>query len=259
MTNQDKQNLIFSPSLSGNEAFDLCVVLPAYNEGEAIYNNLLTASKLIGGFSSDYRLIAVNDGSKDNTLEQIKLASEADSHITYVSYEPNGGKGNAIVTGVKYANSKYIAFLDSDLELSPTMLKDFMNSLEKQNADIAIGSKLHKDSQLEYPAIRRFLSMGYYLLLKLMFRLKLKDTQTGIKLFKSDVIVPICETLQTDGFAFDIEILAKATKRGHKIVEMPIKLQFNRSRSEKSRFSLKIIINIFKETLRVKKSLKQFR
>lgn len=260
MSTVTNKNIICSDSLlDKSEVIDLCVVLPAYNEGVAIRKNLLTASKIISKFSQSYRLIAVNDGSKDNTLSEIQAACNIDSHITYVSYKPNGGKGNAIVTGVSFANANYIAFLDSDLELSPAMLNDFLRSLKEKKADIAIGSKLHKQSQLEYPFFRRFLSMGYYFFLKILFHLKIKDTQTGIKLFKSEIVKPICDTLETNGFAFDIEILAKATKRGYKIIEMPIKLKFNRSRSEKSRFTLKIIANIFKETIKVKKSLKNFK
>ncbi|MBQ8412748.1 MAG: glycosyltransferase family 2 protein [Lachnospiraceae bacterium] len=260
MSNNSTENIILSPNLSGgNAAVELCVVMPAYNEEVAIRDNLLEASRIISQFVSSYRIIAVNDGSKDNTHNEIVEAANQDNHISYISYSPNRGKGGAIAFGVEYAQAKYIAFLDSDLELSPSMLKDFMRELVAKDADVAIGSKLHPDSQLEYPAIRRFLSMGYYIFLKILFRLKLKDTQTGIKLFKGDLIKPICASLTTSGFAFDIEILAKISKLGYKIIEMPIKLCFNRDRTEKSRFSFKVVLNIFKETLKVKKAVKRYK
>ncbi len=260
MINTNPSNFICSDNLTKrHEPYDLCVILPAYNEGNAICRNLLEASGIIGKSFTNYQLIAVNDGSSDNTFSEIKRAACSDTHIAYISYEANKGKGNAITTGVSYANSSYTAFLDSDLELPPDMLIDFYREMQSRNADIAIGSKLHPDSQLEYPAIRRFLSMGYYFLLKLMFRLKIKDTQTGIKMFKSSVIIPICDSLNTHGYAFDIEILAKAAKKGYSIIEMPVRLHFNRSRTEKSRFSIKTILNIFKETIRIKKALKDYR
>lgn len=233
----------------------LCVVMPAYNEGAAIRKNLLATSSILGEFIDSYSIIAVNDGSTDNTSEEIKSASMEDPHISYISYRPNRGKGFCITMGVKYSNSDYIAFLDSDLELSPAMLKDFLTELKLKKADIAIGSKLHKDSKLNYPATRKFLSLGYYIILKILFNLNLKDTQTGIKLFKSDVIKPICNSLQTSGFAFDIEILAKAAAKGYKIIEMPIELNFCRDRREKSRFSFKLILGIFADTIRIKKDI----
>lgn len=259
MSNKVTDNLIMSDYFNNpSRNTFLSIVMPAYNEGAAICNNLLEASRIISSFCRDYMIIAVNDGSKDNTESQIIEASTKDSHIVYISYHRNKGKGGAITTGVNYARSKYIAFLDSDLELSPSMLENFLSELQTQNADIAIGSKMHKDSKLEYPFVRRVLSLGYYLFLKMLFRLKIKDTQTGIKLFKSEIIQPISTSISTDGFAYDIEILAKANKRGYKIIEMPITLHFNRDRAEKSRFSPKIIFNIFKETFKVKKAVKQY-
>lgn len=240
-----------------NKPAYLCVVMPAYNEGEHIKKNLLKASDTISKFIKNHQIIAINDGSSDNTEAEIKEAALINSKIAYISYLPNQGKGNAISTGVKYAHSDYIAFLDSDLELDPSMLKYFLEQLIDSNADIAIGSKMHKNSKLDYPLSRRILSMGYYILLKLLFRLSLKDTQTGIKLFKSSIIKPICDNLTTTGFAFDIEILAKANQQGAKIIEMPIELKFSRNRHEKSRISAKQIINMFKDTLKIKKALKK--
>ena len=236
----------------------LCVVMPAYNEGHHIKDNLLTASKLISSFINNYQIIAVNDGSTDNTLEGMRLAAKLDSHIHPVSYSQNRGKGHAISTGVKHAEAEYIAFLDSDLELNPLMLRYFLRALQVTNADIAIGSKLHKKSKLNYPLSRRILSMGYYLMLKAMFKLNIKDTQTGIKLFKSDVIKPICSKISTSGFAYDIEILAIAAKKGCKIIEMPIELNYSRSKGNRSKISPKRIFDVFRDTLKIKRRLRNY-
>ena len=167
-----------------DKIYDLVVIMPAYNEAEHITENLLEAARLIHSFQDDFSIIAVNDGSSDATEERIIDASSKSPHIEYISYSKNKGKGGAIKEGVKLANGKYIAFLDSDLELAPTMLKEFLSNLKNKNAQIAIGSKLHKDSKLHYPLTRRIMSLGYYFMLKLMFKLDIKDTQTGIKLFE---------------------------------------------------------------------------
>lgn len=236
--------------------YELVIIMPAYNEAEQITENLLKTSAIISSFHEDFSIIAVNDGSSDDTENRIIDACSKDSHIQYISYSKNKGKGGAIKEGVKYASGDYIAFLDSDLELPPIMLKDFLQELKRHDAHVAIGSKLHKDSKLHYPITRRIMSMGYYFLLKLMFNLKIKDTQTGIKLFKQEVIKPICNSLITTGFAFDIEILATASKKGYKIIEMPITLNFSRDRREKSRMTFKTILRVFKDTLKIKKHIK---
>ncbi len=255
----DKLNVsefIISENLKNNQKKKcLCVIMPAYNEGIHIKDNLLKASKIISGFVHNYQIIAVDDGSSDNTLSEIISASESDSQISYISYNPNRGKGKAITSGISYANSDYIAFLDSDLELNPMMLKSFLKAMKEKKADIVIGSKMHKDSKLEYPLKRRIMSFGYYVILKIMFRLDIKDTQTGIKLFKSQVIKSLTENMLTDGYAFDIEILARANKAGCKIIEMPIELKFKRERKEKSRISFKTSKKVFSDTLKIKKAL----
>ncbi|MBR1816059.1 MAG: glycosyltransferase family 2 protein [Lachnospiraceae bacterium] len=252
---KDNKDIVISDELNNADKYYLCVIMPAYNEGMHIRENLLKASHIISGFVHNYKIIVVDDGSSDNTREEIIYASARDSKISYISYSPNQGKGKAIEKGVEYANANYIAFLDSDLELNPIMLKNFLRAMIDEKADIVIGSKLHKDSRLEYPLMRRIMSIGYFLTLKLMFRLDIKDTQTGIKLFKAPVIKSLCNNMITYGYAFDIEILAKANKAGCKIIEMPIELKFKRERKEKSRISLKTSIKVFKDTLRIKKEM----
>ncbi|MGN0151837.1 MAG: glycosyltransferase family 2 protein [Wujia sp.] len=240
-----------------NKRAYLCVVMPAYNEGKRIRDNLLYTSETISGFIKNYQIIAVNDGSSDDTKAGIIEAAVLDPHVAYISYSPNKGKGHAICTGVKYADAEYIAFLDSDMELDPSMLRYFLKALHATDADIAIGSKMHRDSKLDYPLSRKIISTGYYLILKLLFKLNLKDTQTGIKLFKGNVIKSICENLSTNGFAFDIEILATASKMGCKILELPITLKYSRHGKEKSKVSLKQIFCVFRDTIRIKKALRE--
>lgn len=236
-----------------------CVIMPAYNEGMNIKANLLRTSEILSGFIKNFSIIAVNDGSTDLTLEGIKEAAEADSHIYYVSYSENGGKGHAICEGVARADAQYIGFLDSDLELNPIMFRSFLRAMQEEEADIAIGSKLHKKSRLHYPLSRRIMSYGYYLMLKMLFRLKLHDTQTGIKLFKESIIKPICGQLTTKGFAFDIEILATASAKGSKIIEMPIQLNYSRNKTTKSKISVKQTFRVFKDTLRIRKQIRKQR
>lgn len=259
METLDNNNIITASNYNADQQFYLCVVMPTYNEAQNISANLQLTSETVSKFVKNYQILAVNDGSKDNTLDGMKDACEKDSHITYITYEENHGKGYAICQGTAYAHAKYIAFLDSDLELSPTMLRYFIKELLEQDADIAIGSKMHKKSKLHYPLPRRIMSFCYYIFLKLLFHLNLKDTQTGIKLFKSEVIKPICASLNTEGYAFDIEVLAIAASKGCKIIELPIELEYSRSKQSNSRskISIKQIFTVFRDTLRIKRSLRK--
>lgn len=228
----------------------LSVVMPAYNEGDNIYNNLITVAACLQGFCADYELVAVNDGSTDCTEAEIARAASENEHIRAVSYEENAGKGHAVRQGVYAATGDVIAFLDADLDISPSHLQQYLEELERQSADVVIGSKMHRDSQLEYPASRRFVSFCYYLVLKVLFHLNVKDTQTGIKLFRAEVIKNIIGLIRTKGYAYDIEILAVAAHFGYRIIEQPVTLRFTR-REAFGRIRIKDILQMAKDTFSI--------
>ena len=228
----------------------LSIVIPAYNEGERIYENLLEMSKLFSSFVTDYEMIVVNDGSKDNTEVEIRRASETVKNIVPAGYQMNRGKGGAIKEGVKCATGDYIAFLDADMDLSPMHLKDFLAKMEETSATAVIGSKMHKDSKVNYPLPRKIMSLGYFLLLKMLFRLNIKDTQTGVKLFEADALKKVMRQVSTDGFAYDIEILALICASGGTIVEMPIELIFQRTNGW-GRIRLSDVMEVAQDTMKI--------
>lgn len=232
----------------------LSIVMPAYNEGKKIYNNLLKTVEIVGGFHKNFEIVAVNDGSVDNTEKEIKRAGEADKHIIAVNYTPNGGKGKAIKEGVLKATGEYIAFLDSDLDLSPNHLDLFLSKMEETGAEAVIGSKLHKDSQVNYPKRRKIMSVGYYVILVILFHLPVKDTQTGVKLFRGDVLRKIIPRVQSTGYAYDIEILANVSRMGGKIEEMPIVLKFQRE-NHWGRIRMIDVWQVAKDTMKVFRSV----
>lgn len=229
---------------------ELSVVMPAYNEGKSLYKNLCQVCEIIESFNSSFELVVVNDGSKDNTEEEIIRATAMDNRVRLVTYTPNKGKGNAIKEGVANAAGRYIAFLDSDLDISPSHLERYLQDMKEQNADVVIGSKMHKESQLDYPAARKVVSFCYFLVLKILFKLNVKDTQTGIKLFKSEVIKPVISLVKTKGYAYDIEILAIANQLGCRIIEEPVVINFTRQQAF-GRIKIKDIIKVAEDTMNI--------
>lgn len=233
-----------------DERYILSIVMPAYNEGAHIYDNAIKVDEVIGKFCNSYEIVIVNDGSTDNTESEVKKASTKRKTIRLVTYSKNGGKGKAICKGVLNAKGKYIVFLDSDLDLPPEQIEKYLIPLVKDKADVVIGSKLHKKSEIDYPLSRRIMSFGYYFLLRILFNLKTKDTQTGLKIFKAEVIKPIIPLIRTKGFAYDIEILVAVNSRKYRIMEMPVKLVFTRENGM-GRIGIKDIIKTFNDTFKI--------
>ena len=228
----------------------LSVVMPAYNEGKNIYHNIERVRTAVEKFADDYEIIVVNDGSSDHTKDEVLRAQKESSRVRLVSYRKNRGKGGAIKKGVAEAGGEYIAFLDADLDLPPEQLEKYLEQLKNNRADVVIGSKMHKDSELDYPLVRRIISFGYYSMLKILFHLNVKDTQTGIKMFRAEALKSIIGLVKTKGFAYDIEILVALNCRKYRIMEMPEKLVFGRENGM-GRIKLKDILQVFSDTWKI--------
>ena len=216
----------------------LSIVMPAYNEEKLIYQSIMKTLDIVSGFVREIELIAVNDGSKDNTKAEILRAVRKDKRVRLVTSDKNRGKGNAIISGVSQAEGKYIAFVDADLELNPAQLEGYLKK---------IGCKFHKGSKLKYPFKRKVISMCYYIMLIILFHLNVKDTQTGLKVFKAEAIKPVGHLIRTSGFAYDIELLVAVHRRGFKIAEMPVEVVFVRDKGV-NRIGIKDCVRAFADT-----------
>ncbi len=236
--------------MKAKKEINLSLVIPCYNEEKNIYHNLLEISNIVNEFEKNFEIVCVNDGSIDNSRKEIAKAEKKENCILCVSYDENKGKGYALKKGTEKANGKIIAFIDSDLELSPIYIKKYMEIMKATKSDVVIASKMHENSVLNYPLRRKILSFGYYLFLKMLFHLNVKDTQTGLKVFKGEVVKEAMLKLETNGFAFDIELLALINQKGYKIVDAPISLDFSREHSM-GRIKLRDIWNMMVDTIKI--------
>jgi dolichol-phosphate mannosyltransferase len=225
----------------------LSVVIPAYNEGQVIMSTLAAASEALSDF--DFELVVVDDGSRDETHSLVQQAAAGNPRIVALRYDLNRGKGHALRFGFTQASGARVAFLDADLDLHPRLLRELMKVMDATRADIVIGSKLHPASTVDYPKRRRVLSLGYYYLTRLMFGLPVLDTQTGIKLFRREVLANVLPQVTIEGYAFDLQLLVMAHRRGYRLESAPVALTFQRSRLQ--RIGWRVVWQIWRDTLLV--------
>lgn len=223
----------------------LSIVIPAYNEEKRIANTIMETCKTMDSFYISYEIIIVNDGSKDRTFEEASRIEQTRNNVKVVHYTQNGGKGNAIKFGCKFVTGDIVTFLDADLDLHPRQLYGFFEMMKKYNADVVTGSKRHPLSKVDYPSGRKVLSWFYHLFVKSMFKLPVNDTQLGLKLFKREVIDEVMPQMLVKRFAYDVEMLVLANRRGYKIVEAPVELFFKR---KMGRIKISDIVKIAKDT-----------
>jgi glycosyltransferase involved in cell wall biosynthesis len=202
------------------------VVMPLYNEGSHIYNNMhetALALRLLG----DFEIIVVNDGSSDNSHIELERALREIPEAKALNL-PHSGKGEALRQGALASRGDYVIFLDSDLDLPPEQILFFVAVQRAKKADAVIGSKMHPDSTVDYPFVRRVYSMGYFLLVKILFGLPVRDTQTGLKLVRRDLLVAAIKDTEVKGFSFDLELLVRLVQLKAKLVEAPVVVDYHR-------------------------------
>lgn len=200
----------------------LSFVIPAYNEENSIEDTLGTLDKVVKGKKLPYEIIVVNDGSRDKTLPKAVNYARRNGHVKVVSYNPNEGKGYAIKEGFMQTNGEIVVFADSDMEIDLRTVSSYVEAL--QHGDIVIASKWHPKSKVKMPIIRRILSHGFNVLVRLLTGAKLKDTQAGLKAIKRNAFKDVFPKLAVKRYAFDVELLTVAHLRGLRVVERPVNL-----------------------------------
>lgn len=200
--------------------------MPCYNLGESIYQNIQIANDYLAQHCTRFEIIVVNDGSQDNSHEEISRAAQ-DFGIRVVSYPENRGKGYAVRQGVSQAQYEIIGFLDADLAIPVYELVKFVESIES-GSDIAIASRLRPGGRVLIPVLQRRLFMERvfrYLRIAIIGGAQVRDTQCGCKVFTAAVKKDIFPRMQIDRFAFDAELIFLALRAGYSIKEIPVTLQ----------------------------------
>ena len=197
----------------------LSIIIPAYNEEKRITRTLDNYAKFFLKKIRDFEIIVVLNGCKDNTLGILKKFSKKNKMIKYLNFKQAIGKGGAIVEGFKKARGNLTGFVDADMATPP---KAFYNLIKNiNNYDGIIASRWMRGSKIniKQPLLKRIGSRGFNILVRLLFNLKFKDTQCGAKLFKKYLIKDILKYLKLTRWAFDINLLYSAKRKGYNIIE----------------------------------------
>ena len=202
---------------------DLSFVIPAYNEEDSIEAALITLDDVVKNKKLQYEIVVVDDGSRDETFSKAMAYAKRNGHVKVIRCKKNMGKGHAIQTGFMQATGEVVVFADSDMEIDLSMISRYVDALE--HGDIVIATKWHPNSVVDMPLIRRILSHGFNMFVKVLTGTNIRDTQVGLKAMKKSAFVNIFPRLTVKRYAFDVELLAVASLYGLKIVEMPVQLR----------------------------------
>ena len=212
------------------------LVIPAFNERNRIVASLQAIAPWClsrpGGW--EWEVILVDDGSTDDTAETaLRTAREAGLPLEILRHDGNRGKGAAIRTGVLASAGDPVLISDTDLS---TPLSEWVKLAERlPTHPVAIGSRAIDQLLVRrrQPLYRRVLGKSGNALVRLFAVRGIRDTQCGFKLFRGDVARDLFRDTKIDGFAYDMEVLHLAQRRGLEIAEVPV-LWFNSPESKVS-------------------------
>ena len=199
------------------------IIIPAYNEGSRVGATLERVLAYAAERGWDAEIIAVDDGSRDNTSEIVLDYARKNPRLRLLENPGNRGKGYSVRNGMLHAQGEILLFSDADLS-SPIEEAEKLFAAIENGADVAIGSRwLQSELQTQRQSLHRQLfGRIFNLLLKIIVGLDFKDTQCGFKAFSRGAAERIFPLQSIERWGFDPELLFLAKRFKLKIVEIPV-------------------------------------
>ncbi len=218
------------------------IIIPTYNE----IDNLRPLVEEIFSYAPETDLLVVDDNSPDGTGELADKIHIENPRVNVLHRPGKQGLGTAYIAGFKYAieHNYDAAFeMDADFSHDPRYLPDFLKAIE--NADLVIGSRYIPGGDTpNWSFLRRLISGGGNIFARFMLGIPVHDCTAGYRCYRRQVLESIdLDTIQSQGYAFQVELAYRVMKQGFKIVETPI--VFMDRRVGKSKMSRKIVIEGF--------------
>jgi dolichyl-phosphate beta-glucosyltransferase len=218
-------------SFSGR-SFHCTLILPTYNAADFIAQTVDRLRDFLGRHP-DWCCLFVSDGCKAGTVEKLQpLLSAMPEQMRLEAYEKNRGKGYALRRGLNLARTPFKIFTDVDLAYDPDEALKILELLE-HGADLAVVNRASPDSQFlisprDFPNIykRHMMSRGFNWWLRQMLPINILDTQAGLKGITAAAWDILSPHMTTNGFFFDVELLARAGAAQMKIDEIPVLVRY---------------------------------
>ncbi|WP_291313323.1 glycosyltransferase family 2 protein [Corynebacterium sp. UBA2622] len=192
---------------------DTWLVIPCYNEGQVIQSVIEHARETFPN------IVAVNDGSKDNSADAIHAAG---AHL--VNHPVNLGQGAAIQTGVEYARSqpgaRYFATFDADGQHQVKDVVKMVDRVRTEPLDIVVGTRFAGQENTQVPWIKRFVLKTVVLLSPRTRRLGLTDAHNGLRVFNKKVADEM--DIRMNGMSHASEIVAMIDSHPWRVAEEPV-------------------------------------
>jgi glycosyltransferase involved in cell wall biosynthesis len=225
---------------------ELSVIMPFYNPGDALAPTVRRAHESLTEAGVGFEIIAVSDGSTDGSE---KTLEGMPAEVKVIVLPENRGKGGALHAGFARASGSWLGFVDSDGDIDPAHLVDYVRVARRGGYDIVFANKKHGESQSASSPFRKLVSFGFSSIVGTLFSLGVNDTQTGCKLVRRDVMADLLPRMHETRFAFDLELFVAAVTAGYRDLRaQPVRLE---ERMSGSTVTKKTILRTLSDALSV--------
>ena len=194
--------------------YSLSVIMPAHNEEIAIAETVHSAVDTVSQWTQDFEVIVVNDGSKDKTQTIVEEIVAIDPRVRLINHEVNRGYGAALVSGFEAITKDLAFFMDSDGQFDIHDLECFFPLIEKYDA--VLGYRIDRQDT----SVRKLNAWGWKMLVRLMFRLRIRDVDCAFKLYRAKFFHE--HRLETRGAMINTEIMYKFKRAGYTYTEIGV-------------------------------------
>jgi dolichyl-phosphate beta-glucosyltransferase len=232
---------------------ELSIVIPAFNEAERIGATLEQIDRFARTAIPKYEILVVDDGSVDGTATRVRDFAQDHPRVRLLQNDRNRGKGYSVRHGALAASLAYVLFTDAD-NSTPIEEVRKLAPLAHPRA-LVIASRALAQSRLEVPQplYRRLMGISFRFIVQTLVVPGIEDTQCGFKLFGREVVQAVLPAITTDGFAFDVELIARAQRLGFDVREVPVRwIDDRRSRVSPVRDSLRMLRDVWRIRQRVR-------
>ena len=199
----------------------LSIIIPAYNEAVRILPTLHQVTEYLAKQQYSWEVIVADDGSTDKTGDLVSTFIREVAGVTLLSL-PHRGKGGAVRAGMLQAQGEYRFLCDADLSMPIEQIERFLPP-QLDGFEIALGSReVFGARRIDEPSRRHIMGRIFNWLVRALAVRGIGDTQCGFKCFQREAVEVLFSRQETNGFAFDIEVLFLAQKMEMRLVEVPI-------------------------------------
>ena len=207
-----------------NGGVNLSIVMPAYNESARIAPTIREYLDHFGHmYGTAFELVVVLNGCRDDTRDVVEQAAQGSPSVRIIEFTQPLGKGGAIWEGLAVAHGNKLAFVDADNMVRAPEAEKLVRALDTH--DVAIANRFAgvEEGGASQPPLRKLISLGSRLWVRLFLELSYEDTQCGAKAFRTVAWRHIAPEIRERNWAFDLDVLAHVNRLGLSVAEVPVR------------------------------------